>query len=378
MPLTNWQEFVSKAFPGKGAQPTQEQLEQLAQQFFGNIPLPPGVDESMVTKRTGGYVEWKDKDGYVHRLERVLDGRSPNAGQVIQSEQTNRPAIGTQSAAGEQDAAKSLLQQLMDIFNQQAQQRQSGQQPNTKVDEWLESLRNLTNRLSQPTALASLDPATEALLDQISNAEQMQLNQLFDEGQGNLIARLFGQGINRSSMAGDQAARLLQEQGLVQAQQQSNSAQRNLAIRQFLSQLGQGNLALASQNALGGGGLALDEFTRLMQNQQQQQGQLQGFLSDLLNQALGRETSNAQFDLANRQFRDSQRRNEQNFQQQYIQWQEQQRELQRANMWNNIFRGVGIGASFIPGIGSLFSGLGSGSRGGSGGGYRYGGQYIGE
>ena len=58
--LTAWQQFVSKAFPGEGNAPTEEQYADLATQFFGKIPLPPGVTPEQVITNNGkcGCVGW--------------------------------------------------------------------------------------------------------------------------------------------------------------------------------------------------------------------------------------------------------------------------------------------------------------------------------
>jgi hypothetical protein len=41
-------------------------------QWFGAIPLPPGVDPSQVITNTGSVLEYRDAQGYVHRFEREL------------------------------------------------------------------------------------------------------------------------------------------------------------------------------------------------------------------------------------------------------------------------------------------------------------------
>lgn len=341
--LTAWQEFLSKRFPGSGNAPSIDELNQAAQEFFGNIPLPTGVDESSVVTRTGGYVDYKDQDGFVHRITRELDGRSPLVGTVrmdLSPTGTNRPA--SVPIPGEQQAAHDLLGTLTQKF--------AG--PNTNMDYWMGVLKDFTNKLGQQATLGQLDPAAQAALATINANEQAQLRQQFQQDQGHLVAQLFGTGTNRSSMAGQQAGQMLQQQGLVTSQQQANAAQRELAIRQFLAQLGQGNLALGSQNALGGAQTGI-----------QDQNSLANFVSDLFKNSVNRDAINAQDKLGNAQLAETQRQYNNNQQQAYVQFQEQMRQLERQNTINNIFRGVSTAASILTGIPGLFGGANPGAQG---------------
>jgi len=122
-------------------------------------------------------------------------------------------------------------------------------------------MQQIAGQLSAPAALAQIDPATQQLLAQIAAAQNAQIQQQFDTAQGNLIAALYGRGVNQSSIANQAAGDLLQKQGLVQQQALSDQAQRQLALQQFLTQQGQGNLALALQGIGQAAGLDLNQFT---------------------------------------------------------------------------------------------------------------------
>jgi S-adenosylmethionine:diacylglycerol 3-amino-3-carboxypropyl transferase len=132
------------------------------------------------------------------------------------------------------------------------------------------SLTELAQRLTgaSPT-LAELDPATKAALAAISAAEQARLQEQFDRESGDLLARLYGSGVQRSSIAGENLSQMLQAQNLVTQQQQSDAATRELQAREYLTNVGQqsNNSLLGLLNSLLGqqtqrdiatGGLNLD------------------------------------------------------------------------------------------------------------------------
>lgn len=187
---------------GAGANITPELLGQIADKMFGPAPVPPG---SQVISQTADTVEWVDSEGYRHVATRSLDGRDPGAGQW--RDNTNRPTLLPQ--AGAQEAIRSLF----DRFTAQANNTQAPQ-------------------------LASLSPETSAALAAINQAEQSRLQQQFSDAQGTLVAQLFGNRINQSSIANDAAARFAQQQGLISQQQQADAAARQLGVQQFLTEQG--------------------------------------------------------------------------------------------------------------------------------------------
>jgi hypothetical protein len=244
---------------------TWDQIKQVANSFYGNMRdrVPPG--STIIEDDGGSRLTYRDADGYTHTLTRVLDGRSPEVGVI--KDNTDKPLVAQQSRAGELDLAQQLVNQLSG----------NGQgQIGATIQPYLDQINQIVGQLQQPAALATLTPEDQALLDQISTAEQGQLNQRFNQDQGNLLARLYGAGINRSSVGNSALAQLLEAQGRLSQQQQADAAARNLGLRQNLANLGLQNL----QTALGGLGTAT-------------QGQLQSFgqLSDLLQNLTGQATS---------------------------------------------------------------------------------------
>ena len=84
--------------------------------------------------------------------------------------------------------------------------------------------------------LIELDDAAQADLDQMLESNLGLLDKKFADDQSTLLARLFGSGVNRSTIAGEAGGQLLGEQGLVQGQELSANAARRLGLRQFLTQ----------------------------------------------------------------------------------------------------------------------------------------------
>lgn len=294
----------------------QPDFEKLIIQYFGEIPLPEGIDESQVVSRSPQVVQYKDAEGYVHRLERQTDGRAFNLGEVRESS-TNRPAV-LPASTQQQEATKTSLQQLMDLYQKQA---------------------------ITPTTpeFAQLDAQTRADLDAIALAENQALEQQFGQQSGNLIAQLYGQGIPQSSIASRAASDLAQGQGLVKTTAQGQQAQRGIDLRNILTQMGQ-------------------------QEGQFRQSSLQALVSDLLGQNLSRDVAGGQLGLQQKaQEEDVRRYNQQSFQEQ-LRYEEALRQQKRQNMWNNIFKGISVGTSVLGslfGAGGLIGGAGAGAKTGT-------------
>ncbi len=192
--------------PGNRVTPTQffqsPEYGQFLESQYGSITdqVPPG---SQIVSQTPFKVEYRDAEGYTHVLT-----RKPGAdGQVQQT--TNRPAIPTSPA---QQGQQQFAQRIQD---------------------------NLQQDFTRPITLAELDPQTYAALKAQSDAEQAANNQAIGDQQGQLIAALYGRGVNQSSIANNAAAQFAQRAGLVRQQQQSDAANRELAVRNLLTTLGQ-------------------------------------------------------------------------------------------------------------------------------------------
>lgn len=217
--------------PGNRLTPSQffasPEAAQLLDQLFGSIAdrVPPG---SQIINQTPGKVVYRDADGYEHNVVRKPDGTF--------STTTNRPAV---------------------LPNQQQQNltRQFGQQ--------------IQQAYSQPVAFANLPPELRTQLQAISAARQAQIDQQIGDQQGQLLARLFGQGVQRSSIATNAGARFAEAAGRLQQQESSDAATREIGLRQYLTEANQGqnrdlaNLygalaGLQNQRDIAGAGLDLD------------------------------------------------------------------------------------------------------------------------
>lgn len=238
MALNAFQREISKLAKSMGLKGDAErqvyntpQYQQLIQSFYGDIPLPAGVNESQVISRNSSQVVYKDADGYTHRLDRNLEGGSADLGRVSEGS-TDRPAVLPASkdpnvSAGMDAATKSILQ-LLGISPGE------GQTPNTIPDtpgggggQGLGKLGNLS-------------AADKALLDSITKADLDQVRQQFTKQGGSLVAQLYGRGLNTSTLANDAVSRLTQDQGLVESRVMADSAAREIQTREFLTQLATG------------------------------------------------------------------------------------------------------------------------------------------
>ena len=321
MALNPWQQAISNLARSLGLSGAAEQqvyqtpqFQELITKQFGNIALPAGIDESMVVSRTPTVVEYKDPQGFIHRLERDISGISPRLGEVKETS-TNRPAVlpldsTTNPAVPTNQAQQGLAQQL-------------------------------TNVLQNPVALSQLDPQAQAQLQQIFQAQNELQEAQFNRAQGTNVAQLVGSGLGASSIAGDVTNQLLQGQSLARGQQQANQNQTQLGLQQFLTSAQQG------QNA-----------------------QLQQFLEFLTGQGTQRDISGAQIGLQQQQLGQQNEQFYDQLQQQILQFQEQMRMQERQNMLNNIFRGIATGTGIASGLAggggfsSLFGGGGSSQGGG--------------
>lgn len=321
MGLNPFQREVQKLAQKMGLRGADEQkvyatpeYSQLVGKYFGQIDLPAGVTEDMVTFRTPFGLEYKDQYGYIHKLERNLDARTPSLGQVTEKS-TDRPAI----------------------------------LPLEKSNPGIEqAMKLLTERTSQPMSpgLPDLDAASRAQLDAIAKANQDQLNQLFERGQGSLVAGLYGNGINRSSLANDASARLLQEQGLVESDKLSKDAERELAVRAGSRDAA---INLRSQDIQYLMGLLGQDTARAVPSAQ------------LSQQQAGLQEQARQFDLN------------------YMLEQEKLKQQQKSKLMSLLSGIASAGLAFIPGVGPALSAATSiFGKAAGGGGYNYGGQYIGE
>src|SRR5262249_50081981 len=182
---------------GKGAAATAQQLGQIADSIFGPAPITPG---SRIIYQDAATVHWIDSEGYEHTATRSLDGRDPSAGQW--RDNTNRPNVLPNKQ--QEGVTQALGQQVQQAF-------------------------------TSPLAFAQIDPEMMARLAAISQAEQAANAQAAEDQRGKIVAQLYGNRVNQSSIANEAAARFAQYQGLVNQQQRADAAKREIAARQYLT-----------------------------------------------------------------------------------------------------------------------------------------------
>jgi hypothetical protein len=221
--------------PGNRITPQQffssPQYGQFLASTYGGLEnqVPPG---SQIINQTPFKIEFKDADGYTHTLTR--QGADAASGQF--QNQTDRPPI----------------------------------LPNKGQQDILARLQARVQQNLEPVGLAELPPEVQAQLQAISDAEKARIAQQGQDTEGQLVAQLYGNHINQSSIANDAAARFAQQLGLVQQQQSSDAANRNLQLRQYLTNAGlQQNQDLGSllaslsgqgtQRDIAGAGLGLSQ-----------------------------------------------------------------------------------------------------------------------
>lgn len=373
------------------------EFAQLVNRFFGAIPLPAGIEESMVRSRSAGGLTYLDPQGYEHILERNLNAVDPRLGQVSERS-TNRPAIlpleKTNAAAPNQQMQQSLVNNLVGILTNQGNPAATTNQL-TPVDQQffglpyvnpngsIGGLNTSTNaslpQQAQPfnfeefvNRISSLRPGFinqgfdqfgpnngRDLLSQIANAENLANQQLFDRQRGTAVAQLVGSGVGASSIAGDIMNQLLQGQGLVNAQAQSNQATRDLQLRELFTGIQENRSQQLQQFIQGiiGQGVQNQQFNQQLSQQDRQFNaqNLQEFVTQLLGLGTQRDIASAGNETNRMQIGNQDEQFYKGLQEQIRQFDEQLRMQERQNLLNNIFKGVAAGTSIATGIGGLFN-----------------------
>jgi hypothetical protein len=364
------QKELAKASGNKNRIIQPKEIESLAAEFFGNLKAPDGAE---IISQSPLEVVYKTADGKQYRQFRNLSGSLGADVGRVETKLIGSPIAG-QSALGEQDLGVQLSEQikrLNELYSSQAESLARGEKPaglDSGTSNYLNRLDEIIGQLTSSPQLATLDPETQASLDAINAATQAKLDKQFSTQGDDLVGRLFGRGVNQSSIAADQAGRLMGEQGLVRTQALSDAAQRQLAVRQFLAQLGQQNLALGAQSLLEGASTNLEDFATTQGLADSRTTRSQALLSDILNQLLQREVSGAQLEQSDRKLSiDELLGREQGLLNRDI-FEQQDRQLRRANNpFSKILSGVlsaGLGFATSGGFKGLFGGSkGSSSSG---------------
>lgn len=259
---------------------TPDEYQKLAVEFFGNIAdkLPKGSE--IVQQISPTEVIYKGPDGKQYQAK--INTNSDLGIDIGRVDTTLLDSpIDSQSAAGEQDQLAKLLPSVFGSL--------AGDVDGTKGDisSWLTKLMGNADALANTKGFVPIDDGTRTLLDTITAAQDAKLNQQFGDEQGKLISSLYGRGINKSNLAGQEANRLSQGHGLVQQQANADAANRELTVQQFLTQALQGNRALAGEQYTSGASQVNQNYN----SQTGRQGNVLNFVNSLLQQALQRETS---------------------------------------------------------------------------------------
>lgn len=320
-----------------------EEYNKLAVEFFGKIEdkLPPGAK---VIQTISPLEVVYELNGKQYTAKRNTDSDLGIDTGRIETKMLSSPIEG-QSAAGEMD----LLNQILpDVFKNL---EGKGADQN-----WLDKLMGNADALATQKGFVNLDPETKALLDTITAASDAKLTRQFDQQQSSLIADLFGKGINRSNLAGQAGQQLVEGQGLVRAQSNADAAQRQMSTLQFLTQMLQGNKALAGDQYATGAQLTQGRNTNTL-----------SFVSQLLNQALQREMGGVELQQGQQRIdnQSSQFDKEYGLAKTQTELQDlRARQAANAAKWKSILGGVAsLGMNlFAPGSGIL---MGGGKSGGS-------------
>lgn len=140
-----------------------------------------------------------------------------------------------------------------------------------------------TTAAGQPN-LATLDPGAQSSLNAITQANQEKLNLQRQESQNQLTQNLFGSGLGQSTIALDQAGRLNYGNDALQAQLLGDAGQRELGLRNSVSDRALQSLGLQG-NVLGTAGDLSGRDASLRS----------GMLDSALNRGFNRDATNAGF-----------------------------------------------------------------------------------
>lgn len=334
------------------------QYLQLIDQQYGEIPVPPGAQ---VISKSPTEVRYTDAEGFEHVLRRNVSG-GQEGGQV--TEQTTRPPILPQE--GQQDIIRQLQggqgalgqQQLANALALARGEKPAALDP--QIQQYLDQITQLSQRLSGPTQLLELDPGAKAAFAAQSQAEQARLRQQFEQDQATQLANLFGNRVNQSSIATNALGQLLQQQGLVSQQQQADAALRELQARMALTEEERARLGMSLQGLGQAAGAQLAGFGATQGASQAQTDALNKLLAELSGQATTRDIASAGLGLDAQRLQEAIRQANQQYSLGQLGIQTKQEELDRQGGWlNNLLKISGIVSNFAGAAGGGLSALGA-------------------
>lgn len=307
---------------------------------MGKYGAGAGVDELNFTQNRLGLGAGFDPDQYKHAAPGQMGVSTP-------------------------DDEAALRNQLLQQYGQTQNQPAAG---SANLDEAIKRLFGVQTTAAGQPNLANLDPAAQSALAAITQANQSKFDLGRQNAQNQLLQGLFGSGTAQSTIALDQAGRLNYGQDALQAQLLGDAAQRELGLRNDVSNRALQSLGLQTGALTNAGNLATNQG-QLGQQQNQLNAQ---FLDSLLKQGLQRDVANAGFteNAINRAY------NQDQFRSQLLAGlgqQTAQMQSQRVNPWSKALNaGLSLASFAIPGGGTLggsllgkIPGLGSILAGGS-------------
>ena len=262
------------------------QAMELLDMYYGSLSdrVPPG---SQIVSETPGKLTYRDAEGYEHNLIRKPDGTF--------SSTTDRPSI----------------------------------LPNKGLQDTLAGLQSRLQQGFDPLQLAQLDPETQKLFEAQNASEQAQLQNQADIERGKLIAGLYGNNVEHSSIANQAGANFAEGLGRLQLQQKADYANRLLQARQYLTSAG------------------------LQQNQD-----LQNLFATLSGQSNQRDIASAGLGLNQQELEQNANQFAKNFGLNQVGLQQQQQQIDAANSpFNKFLKTLSAAGALGQGVGGLFAGL---------------------
>lgn len=245
--------------------------------------------------------------------------------------------VPADQGAAEQALLVETLNRLRSQFDRPA--------PSLDLTPFQSAINSINTALTSPVALPTLQQSDLDNLAAMKTAQQAFARQSFERDQGKLLAGLFGQGVPTSTIATDAVGRMLQDQTLIGQQIESDFARQQLGLQQALAQLRQGNLALAGQNAIGQGNMAIAGFTS--ENDA---------ISQLINQMIASIGQQQGIGLQRQGLNEGARMNMLDFGEKQRQFDEQMAAQKRSWLTSLIGMGASLATAAIPGVGPFISG----------------------
>jgi hypothetical protein len=159
-----------------------------------------------------------------------------------------------------------------------------------QIGDIIQRMLGLQQTAGEQPQLANLDQASIAALNQIKQANQAALELQQTQQRDDLVNSLFGSGVEKSTIALDQAGRLNYGQGALQAQLLGDAGQRELALRNSISDRGLQSLGLQGSILGNAAGTAVNQG-QLGTEQSRMRAQL---LDSLFGRGLQRDLTNTE------------------------------------------------------------------------------------